>query len=176
MSLHRPKALPENEFLLEVMMAEAASAVPKGLHTMTPQLTLDNAAATMDWYKKALGASEVSRSLGPDGKVMHAELRIGDSSFYCNDVMMGHGPKGYGGSPASFWIFVDNSDALFKRAVDAGAKVMMPIDDQFWGDRAGAITDPAGYNWWIATRKEDFTQEELKQRAEAAFAKAGPSK
>ena len=81
-------------------MAKAASAVPKGLHTITPQLTLDNANATLDWYKKAFGADEIYRSLGPDGKVMHAEIHIGNSAFFANDVMMGHGPKGYGGSPA----------------------------------------------------------------------------
>lgn len=157
-------------------MAKAASAVPKGLHTITPQLTLDNAAATLDWYQKAFGAREVYRSLGPDGKVMHAEVHIGDSAFYANDVMMGQGPKGYGGSPAGFWLYVDDCDSLFKRAVDAGAQIAMPIDDQFWGDRAGLITDPAGYNWWIATRKEDLTPDELKERAEAAFAKmAQPS-
>ena len=154
-------------------MAKATSAVPKGLHTMTPQLTLDNAAATLEWYKKAFGADEISRNLGPDGKVMHAEVHIGNSAFYCNDVMMGQGPKGYGGSPASFWLYVEDSDALFKRAVDAGAKVMMPLEDQFWGDRAGAVTDPAGYNWWIATRKEDLTPAEANERAQAHFAKLG---
>lgn len=158
-------------------MAKAASAVPKGLHTMTPQLTLDNAAETLDWYQRAFGAKEIYRSLGPDGKVMHAEVHIGDSAFYANDVMMGHGPKSLGGSPAGFWLYVEDADKLFKRAVDAGAKVSMPIEDQFWGDRAGLITDPAGYNWWIATRKEDLSQVELKKRAEEQFAKmAQPSR
>jgi PhnB protein len=157
-------------------MAKASSPVPKGLHTITPQLTLDNANQTIDWYKKAFGATEAYRSLGPDGKVMHAEVQIGDSVFYCNDVMMGRGPKSYGGSPAGFWIYVTDSDALFKRAVDAGAKIEQPIDDQFWGDRAGLVSDPAGYNWWIATHKEDLTQEEIKLRAEAHFAKMAQAK
>ena len=158
-------------------MAKAISAVPKGLHTITPQLTLDNAAETLAWYQKAFGAEEIHRSVGPDGKIMHAEVHIGNSAFFVNDVMMGHGPKGYGGSPAGFWLYVDDCDTLFKRAVDAGAKVSMPIEDQFWGDRAGLITDPAGYNWWIATRKEDLTQNELKERADAHFAKlAQPSR
>ena len=158
-------------------MAKATSAVPKGLHTITPQLTLDNAAETLAWYRKAFGAEEIYRSVGPDGKVMHAEVHIGNSAFFVNDVMMGHGPKGYGGSPAGFWLYVDDCEALFKRAVDAGAKVAMPMEDQFWGDRAGLITDPAGYSWWIATRKEDLTQKELNQRAEAHFAKmAQPSR
>jgi PhnB protein len=157
-------------------MAKAAQAVPDGYHTITPQLTLDNAARTIDWYKKALGAEEISRSAGPDGKIMHAELKIGDSRFMVNDAMMGYkGPQGFGGSPAGLWLFVENSDALFKRAVDAGAKVTMPIDNQFWGDRAGAITDPGGYTWWIATRKEDLTPSEMKQRAEEYFKQMAPA-
>ena len=151
-------------------MAQAAKAVPEGYHTITPSLTLDNAAQTIDWYKKALGAEEVSRSIGPDGKVMHAELRIGNSRFMMNDLMMGaKGPKAFGGSPASLWLYVDNSDALFNRAVSAGATVQMPMADQFWGDRAGAVADPAGYTWWIATRKEDLTRAELDQRAQEFF-------
>jgi PhnB protein len=151
-------------------MAKAAKAVPEGLHTITPQLVLDNAAQTIDWYKKALGAEEVSRSVGPDGKIMHAEIKIGDSRVYVNDVMMGSkGPQAYGGSPASLWLYVEDSDALFNRAVGAGAKVQMPLADQFWGDRSGAVADPAGYTWWIATRKEDLSQAEIKQRAENFF-------
>ena len=151
-------------------MAKAAKAVPDGYYTITPQLTLDNAAQTIDWYKKALGAEEVSRSVGPDGKIMHAELKIGNSRFMMNDVMHGgKGPQAFGGSPASLWLFVENSDALFNRAVSAGAKVQMPLDNQFWGDRAGAVADPEGYTWWIATRKEDLTQGEMQQRAAEFF-------
>jgi PhnB protein len=151
-------------------MAKAAKAVPEGYHTITPQLTLDNAAQTIDWYKQALGAEEVGRSVGPDGKIMHAELKIGDSRFMMNDVMMGgRGPQSFGGSPASLWLYVENSDALFNRAVGAGAKVQMPLENQFWGDRAGAVADPAGYTWWIATRKEDLTPEEMQQRAAEFF-------
>ena len=151
-------------------MAKAAKPVPEGYHTITPSLTLDNAAQTIEWYKKALGAEEVSRSDGPDGKIMHAELKIGDSRFMMNDVMMGgKGPQAFGGSPASLWLFVPDSDALFNRATSAGAKVHMPLDNQFWGDRAGAVTDPAGYTWWIATRKEDLTQTEMQQRAVEFF-------
>jgi PhnB protein len=151
-------------------MAKAAKAVPEGYHTITPQLTLDNAAQTIDWYKKALGAEEIDRSVGPDGKVMHAELKIGDSRIMVNDVMMGaRGPQAFGGSPASLWLFVDNSDALYNRAIGAGAKPQMPMADQFWGDRAGAVADPAGYTWWIATRKEDLTKTEIQQRAAEFF-------
>jgi uncharacterized glyoxalase superfamily protein PhnB len=121
--------------------------------------------------KNALGAEEISRSLGPDGKIMHAELKIGDSRFMVNDVMMGKGPQAYGGSPASLWVYVENSDALFNRAVAAGGKVTMPLADQFWGDRAGCIADPAGYSWWISTRKEDLTPKEINDRATELFSK-----
>jgi PhnB protein len=150
-------------------MAKAASPVPEGFHTITPHLTLDNAARMLDWYKRALGAEELGRSVGPDGKIMHAELRIGDSHIMVNDVMVGKGPLDYGGSPASFWLYVDDSDMLFARAVEAGATVQMPLADQFWGDRAGAVADPCGYSWWIATRKEDLTSVEMQQRAEEFF-------
>jgi uncharacterized glyoxalase superfamily protein PhnB len=147
-------------------MAKAAKPVPVGFHSMTPQLVLDNAAQTIEWYKKALGAQEVGRSLDPEGKIMHAELRIGDSPFMVNDAMGGgKGPKAYGGSPASFWLYVDDADAAFNRAVSAGADVRMPLADQFWGDRGGAVGDPEGYTWWIATRKEDLTRDEIHQRA-----------
>jgi uncharacterized glyoxalase superfamily protein PhnB len=151
-------------------MAKAARPVPEGYYTITPQLVLDNAAQTIDWYKRAFGAEELSRSLGPDGKVMHAELRLGNSRFMVNDVMMGRkGPQAYGGSPASFWLYVEDCDAAFKKAVAAGAKVEMPMADQFWGDRGGVVIDPAGYMWWIATRKEDLTDDELRQRADEFF-------
>ncbi len=157
-------------------MAKAAKGVPNGYHTITPQLTLDDAAKTIDWYVRALGATEVSRSVGPDGKVMHAELTIGNSRIMVNDVMMGaKGPLAFGGSPAALWLYVDDSDAVFERAVAAGATVQMPMADQFWGDRAGAVADPAGYTWWIATRKEDFTPEELKERADAFFKQMEPT-
>src|SRR5438128_12103910 len=117
-------------------MAKAKSAVPQGFHTVTPQLTLDNAAQTIDWYKKALGAEETSRATGPDGKILHAELRIGNSRFMVNDAMMGgKGPKALGGSPMSLWVYVEDCDTLFKRAIAAGGKVapggMGEMQDQF---------------------------------------------
>ncbi len=155
-------------------MTKAAKPVPEGYHTITPQITLDDAASAIEWYKKALGAEELDRSVGPDGKIMHAELRIGDSRIMMNDAMMGgKGPHGLGGSPASLWLYVDDSDALFARAVAAGATVQMPISDQFWGDRGGSITDPAGCTWWISTRKEDLTPAEMNQRAAEFFKNAG---
>jgi PhnB protein len=151
-------------------MAKAQSPVPKGYHTITPQLVLDNAAQAIDWYKKALGAQEISRSAGPDGKIMHAELQIGDSRIMLNDPMMGaKGPKALGGSPMSLWVYVENADTLFNKAISAGAKETMKLGDQFWGDRCGGFADPHGYTWTIATRKEDLTKEEMDQRAKEFF-------
>ena len=154
------------------MATKAKSAVPEGFHSVTPQLTLDNAAQAIDWYKKALGADEVSRAVGPDGKIMHADLRIGNSHIMLNDAMGGgKGPKAYGGSPASLWIYVEDCDALFNRAVAAGAKgadgPMGKMADQFWGDRCGTLNDPHGYSWTIATHKEDLTRQEMEQRMAA---------
>jgi len=150
-------------------MAKAKSPIPEGFHTVTPQLVLDNAAEAIEWYKKGLGAEEMGRAVGPDGKILHAELRIGNSRIMCNDAMMGaKGAKAMGGSPMSLWIYVDDADALFNRAVAAGAQVapgpMGAMSDQFWGDRCGMFTDPAGFRWTIATRKEDLTPQEMKQR------------
>ena len=150
-------------------MAKARSAVPAGFHTVTPQLTIDNATQALDWYKRALGAEEVMRAPGPDGKIMHAEIRIGNSLIMLNDEMGGaKSAKALGGSPASLWLYVENCDALFNRAVAAGARVspgpMGQLQDQFWGDRSGTFTDPHGYQWTIATRKEDLTPEEIGQR------------
>jgi PhnB protein len=153
-------------------MAQAKHAVPEGHHTVTPQLTLENAAQAIDWYKEALGAVEIARAIGPDGKIMHAEISVGDSRIMVNDAMMGaKGPNGMGGSPASLWVYVDDCDTLFNRAKAAGAKVaggpMGEMQDQFWGDRCGSLIDPEGYRWTIATHKEDLTPEEMDQRQSA---------
>ena len=151
-------------------MTKAKSAVPAGHHTITPQLTLDNAAQAIEWYKKALGAEDMGQAKGPDGKIMHAEIRLGDSRIMLNDAIMGgKGPQAFGGSPASLWVYVEDVDAVFNRAVSAGAKVadgpMGQVSDQFWGDRCGSFTDPHGYRWTIATHKEDLTHEEIQKRA-----------
>jgi PhnB protein len=151
-------------------MAKAKKAVPDGFHTVTPQLTLDDAVQAIEWYKRALGAEEVSRAPGPDGKILHAELKIGDSRIMLNDAVMGNkGPKMVGGSPASLWLYVEDCDALFNKAVSAGAQVRMPMGDQFWGDRCGSVADPHGYMWTIATHKEDLTREEMQHRQEQFF-------
>jgi PhnB protein len=154
----------------EDAMAKAKSAIPEGFHTVTAQLACNDAAKAIDWYKKGLGAEEVTRAVGPDGKIMHALVRIGDSVVMLNDVMGpgARGPKEYGGSPAHLWVYVKDCDGLFNRAVGAGARVMDgpmgKMQDQFWGDRSGTFKDPEGYMWTIATHKEDLTPEEMKRR------------
>jgi uncharacterized glyoxalase superfamily protein PhnB len=163
-------------------MAKAKRAVPEGHHTVTPHLAMDDAARAIEWYKKALGAEEVARAVGPDGKIMHAEIRIGDSLVMLNDAMGGaKTPKALGGSPVSLWVYVEDCDTLFSRAVAAGAAVppgpMGALADQFWGDRSGSFVDPEGYFWTVATRKEDLTDAEIKQRMDAFMAQfaAGPA-
>ena len=152
-------------------MSKAKNAVPEGHHTVTPVLSMDNAAKTLEFYKKEFGAVEVSRAIGPDGKIMHAEVRIGDSPIMLNDAMGAKGPKSLGGSPASIWVYVEDCDSLYNRALQAGAKAaegpMGHMQDQFWGDRAGSLIDPEGYVWTIATHKEDLTPDEMKKRQDA---------
>lgn len=142
-----------------------AKAVPQGYHTITPFLNLKQADQAIAFYKKALGAEEKSRMPGPDGKVMHAELQIGDSIIMLSEAM--REPP----SQSSLHIYVADADALFQRAIAAGAKVKMPIDDMFWGDRYGMVTDPYGISWGIATHKEDVTPEEMRTRVAAEMAK-----
>ena len=149
------------------MAIRAKKSVPDGYHTVTPQLTLDNASEAIDWYKKALGAEELSRFSDHDGKILHAELRIGDSRIMVNDVLMGKGPRAFGGSPAALWVYVDDCDTLFNRAIAAGARVsgaMGALAEQFWGDRSGTLVDPSGYQWTIATHKQDLTPQEMEER------------
>ncbi len=159
-------------------MARARSPIPEGFHSVTPHLIFEDSARALDWYVKAFGAKEISRAVGPDGKVMHAELQIGNSRLMLNDAMGGgRSIKDVGGSPVGFWIYVDDCDALFNRAVAAGGQVppgpMGQLADQFWGDRTGTLTDPFGYQWTIATRKEDLTEQELDQRAQDFFKQFG---
>lgn len=152
-------------------MAKAAKAVPEGYSTTTAILTIDqDCAGAMDWYTRALDAKELTRHIGPDGKVMHGEIQIGNSRIMMHDAMMGgKGPKALGGSPMGLWLYVNDCDALYQRAVNAGAQVAQPMDDQFWGDRCGVVKDPYGFAWTIATRKEDLNDAELNQRAAEFF-------
>lgn len=160
-------------------MTRARSPLPEGFHSVTPQLIVDDAAAAIDWYKTAIGAEEKMRANAPDGKIMHAELQIGNSRLMLNDPMGGgRSPTALGGTPVGFWIYVDDCDALFNRAVANGAQVapgpMGQMSDQFWGDRTGTFTDPFGYQWTIATHKEDLTEEELDRRAQEFFKQFAP--
>jgi len=155
-------------------MTKARSPIPDGYHTVTPQLIFDDAAKAIEWYKTALGAEEKSRAQGPDGKIIHAELQIGNSRFILNDAMGGaKSPKSFGGSPISLWLYVTDCDVLYNRAVKAGGRVppgpMGKLSDQFWGDRTGTVSDPFGYQWTIATRKEDVSREEMERRSEEFF-------
>jgi PhnB protein len=156
-------------------MATKAQAIPKGHHTVTPSLFVAGAAKAIDFYKKALGAEELMRFPAPDGTIMHAEIRIGDSIIMLGDEMPdqgGRGPKSIGGTPVSFFVYGENVDAAWKRAVDAGAKPIVPLADQFWGDRTGCLEDPFGHQWWLAQHIKDLTPEELRKEAESYFSQA----
>jgi uncharacterized glyoxalase superfamily protein PhnB len=153
-------------------MPKNAPAVPKEYHTVTPSIFVDGAARAIDFYKKAFGAEERGRFAGPDGSIMHAEIKIGDSIMMLADEMPdygGKGPKSMGGTPVSFFIYRENVDSAWKQAIDAGGREVMPLIDQFWGDRAGCLEDPFGHKWWLAQHLEDLSPEELRQRAESYF-------
>lgn len=154
----------------------AVKPIPEGYHTLTPSLTVRNAERAIEFYKQAFGA-EVRGGVakGPDGKVMHAELRIGDSVIMLTDEYPEFGsksPQSIGDSGMGLHIYLDNVDAAFDRAVKAGASVEMPVMDQFWGDRYGKLKDPFGHKWSMATHVRDMSQDEMKKGMDEAFAKA----
>ena len=151
-------------------MAAAAKPIPQGYHSVTPYLILNSASDAIAFYKKALGADEVMRMEDPGGKVHHAEIKIGDSRIMLADEhpeLQALSPKTIGGSPVSIHLYVADVDAAVERAVAAGAKLVRPVADQFYGDRVGGIEDPFGYRWFFATRKEDLTMDEIRRRAAA---------
>jgi len=159
----------------EETMATKGHAIPKGYYSVTPSLVVSGAAKAIEFYQRAFGAREISRFVGPDGSIMHAVVQIGNSMVMLGDEMEGPGgrsPKTLGGTPVSLFIYQDNVDAAWKRAVDAGAKVTMPLADQFWGDRGGTVEDPSGHQWWLVQHVKDLSEEELKEAAEAFFASA----
>jgi PhnB protein len=146
----------------------AVKAIPEGYHTVTAYLIVAGAAEALEFYKKAFGAEEVMRMAGPDGKVGHAEIRIGDSRVMLADehpAMGAKGPRAFGGSPVSLMIYVKDVDTQVKKAVGAGAKLVRPVDDRFYGDRNGTLEDPFGHSWTIATHIEDVSMEEINRRA-----------
>jgi PhnB protein len=143
--------------------------VPEGYHNVTPYLCVKGAADAIEFYKKAFGATEIMRMPMPDGKVGHAELQIGDSRVMLADESPEMGflsPQTVGGSPVMIHLYVDDVDVTANRAVGAGAQVTKPIEDQFYGDRAGGLKDPFGHLWYVSTHKEDLTPEEVRKRAE----------
>ena len=156
------------------MAQPAKRKIPEGFPTLTANVTAHDAAKAIEFYKKAFGAEEVDRATAPDGKsVWHCDLRVGSAHLFVADEMPSMGGKSaktLGGSPVSLWMYVDDCDAVFKRATDAGATAVMPVDDMFWGDRVGAVLDPYGIQWSIATHKLDMSREEM-QKAGEEFAR-----
>lgn len=148
-------------------------AVPEGFHTLTPHLTVRNAAEAVQFYQKAFGAEVQGIARMPDGKVMHAALRIGNSMLMLNDEMPEFGalsPLSLGGCACTIHIYTDGVDAAFDRAVSAGAKVKMPLADQFWGDRYALVEDPYGYKWSLAERVKEMSPEEMQSAQDEAMA------
>jgi uncharacterized glyoxalase superfamily protein PhnB len=140
------------------------------MHSVTPHLVCAGAAEAIEFYKKAFGAVEEARLPGPGGRIMHAMIRIGDSAVMLVDEMPewgALGPKALKGSPVTVHLYVENADATVERAVKAGAKVTMPLDDTFWGDRYGKLEDPFGHHWSVATHKRDVSMEEMQQAMKA---------
>jgi PhnB protein len=149
-------------------------AIPDGYHSVTPYLVMRDAARAIDFYKRALGATETFRFNTPDGKLGHAEIKVGDSVIMLADEMLDsgyRGPQTLGGTAVSLMVYVEDVDSQFKRAIDAGAKIKQPVKDQFYGDRSGTLEDPFGHVWTIATHIEDVSEEELAKRAAATHKK-----
>ena len=159
------------------MSKPASSPIPPGFHGINVYVTVNNAAAYIDFLAKAFGGVEVSRSPGPGGKLMHAQVKIGDSVLMFSDdfsAEFGMPPLAKGRMPFHLHHYVADADAAWSRALAAGCTVTMPIADQFWGDRYGHLLDPFGVNWAIASRKEDLTPEEIQERQRQAFAGGHP--
>lgn len=148
----------------------AIKAIPEGMHTVTPHLICAGAAAAIDFYKQAFNATEISRLPGPDGRLMHASIRIGDSIVMLVDEMPERGalgPKSLDGSPVTIHLYVDDADAFVERAVRARAKSTMPVTEMFWGDRYGQIEDPFGHRWSVATHVRDVAPADMQKAMES---------
>ncbi len=149
---------------------------PEGYHTVTPYLVVDGAERAIAFYQKAFGAIEVMRLAMPGGKIGHAELQLGESRIMLSDEFPqwdSRGPLAIGGTAVSIMVYVEDCDAVYAQAVAAGAKGLMPVQDQFYGDRSGSLRDPFGHKWHISTQKEILSQEEIQQRATKMFTPAG---
>jgi PhnB protein len=155
-------------------MAGKVKPIPEGYHSVTPYLSVNGAAAAIDFYKKAFGAKELFRMGGPEGKIGHAEIQIGDSRVMLADEhpeMNFRSPKSIGGCPVHLYIYVEDVDATFATAVGAGATVKRPLKNEFYGDRSASLEDPFGHCWGIATHIEDLSAEEIEKRAAEAMSK-----
>jgi PhnB protein len=160
-------------------MAPAKKPIPEGFHSVTPSLVVRDAPRAIEFYKRAFGAQELVRMPGPDGKIMHAEIKIGDSIIFIgeeNPQMSVKSPQTLGASTGTLNIYVPNVDDTFKQAVSAGGRESMPVADQFWGDRYGTLVDPFGYTWGIATHKEELTPAEMQDRMQQFFAQISQRK
>lgn len=149
-----------------------AKSIPDDYPRVTPYLIVDDASAAIDFYSSVLGASERMRMAGPDGRVGHAELDVGDSMIMLADEfpdMGARGPRTVGGTPVTLHVYVENVDEVFERAVKAGAQVLRPLENRFYGDRSGQFEDPFGHHWNVASHVEDVPPEEMAERAEAAM-------
>ncbi|MGH2355525.1 MAG: VOC family protein [Chloroflexota bacterium] len=156
-------------------MAQSVRPIPEGYHSLTPDIVVRGAAEAIEFYKRAFGAQELARMPTPDGKlVLHAELKIGDSVLMLSDEFPEMGgcraPEALGGTTMALHLYVEDVDTVFQRALDAGAQVSMPLENMFWGDRYGKVTDPFGHQWSIATHVEDPTEEEMQKRMAASMA------
>jgi PhnB protein len=154
-------------------MPNPVRAIPEGYPSISPSLTCKNAALAMDFYKSVFGATEIMRMPGPEGKIMHAEMRIGDSVIFLNDEFPGMAVAPVPGTMQSIYLFLytEDVDAVYNRAVSMGSKVTMPLDNQFWGDRYGKVVDPFGHQWGLAQHVEDVAPEEMKRRQDEMAAK-----
>jgi len=156
-------------------MAKSTTPIPPGYHTLTPHLSVNGAAKYIDFLTQAFGAIEGGRAPGPGGKLMHAQVKIGDSILMFADHFpeMGAPPIAQGHWPVVLHVYVPDADAAFARAVKAGCQVVMPLGNQFWGDRYGQVKDPFGFTWAIATHKEDLTPAEMQERQSKMMSKGG---
>ena len=155
-------------------MPSQVKSIPQGFHSVTPYLTLSDASRALDFYKRAFGAQELVRMDGPEGKIGHAEIKIGDSIIMLGDEMPAGGarsPQSLGGTTAGVFLYVQDVDAVFNQAVSAGAQVEAPVADMFWGDRYGRLKDPFGHSWSVATHMEDVAPAEMSKRMQEATAK-----
>jgi len=153
-------------------MASTVKPIPDGYHAATPYLCVKGAASAIEFYKKAFGATELMRLAAPDGKVGHAEIKIGDAPIMLADEhpeMNFQSPQTLGGSPVTLHLYVEDVDAFVLQAVAAGARLVRPVEDQFYGDRSGHLVDPFGHVWSIGTHKEDVSPEEMETRAAGLF-------